>query len=143
MNKPFVQVHVAHVHLDVKVFLVQLCLSMFPTKLSSFGLLSYVTDLCQLLSSLQPLGWALFWVILTASCFIALLSALKPLLRATPPTSERNSVTSQRRLSGHGSFSSFLFFPLWAWFWGHRTEPTGLKPSFHQFTRPSHWFRLA
>lgn len=143
MNKPFVQLQVTYVRLDVKVFLVQLCLSMFPTKLSSFCILSYVTDLCQLLSSLQPLGWALFWVILTASPFIALLSALKPLLRTTPPTSERNSVNSQRRLSGHGSFSSFLFFLLWAWFWVHRTKPSGLKPSFHQFTCLSHWFRSA
>lgn len=49
MVQPVAQLHVNHVNSDV-VFLMLLYLSMFPTKLYSFYLLTYVLDLCQLLS---------------------------------------------------------------------------------------------
>lgn len=49
MVQAYMQLHITHANLNLKVF-TQLSLLMFLTKLYSYHLLSYVTDLCQLLS---------------------------------------------------------------------------------------------
>lgn len=48
MAQAVVQLHIIQANLDVKVFLMQLCLLMFPTKLYCCYVLTYVLNLCQL-----------------------------------------------------------------------------------------------
>lgn len=107
---------------------------MSPTKLSSYYLLTYVLNLCPLLSFIVAP-----WVDPPLKCsdccpfYVAHFISWKQFKRdQCPQTPKAVWVISEGGLMGHGPSSSPLVLPLQVLFSGLRTKAAGLKPSLRQ-----------
>lgn len=123
------------VTLNVKVFLLQLCFLMFPTKLHNWLLA------CS--GSLPTVVFFFFYCVpfLTAlSCPFVSHEAVTEEIGTRDPW-KQFEWPLKRALMGHGLFNSFLFFPPWTLLLVLRTKTAGLKPPSHQLTSLPHRLR--